>query len=160
VPTLAAVTGACVSGPSLAIGLFDHVVMTEEAFAYVTGPGSVLELTGVHVSREDLGGTYVHAHRSGVASLVVPDEAAARDAVAALLWYPPDHHLADPPRWRVDDSRFRACEVAAASVPARASASYDVRVVIEDVVDAGSFLELSPLFASNCVTGLATLDGR
>ncbi|MDQ1510355.1 MAG: hypothetical protein QOG50_2199, partial [Actinomycetota bacterium] len=47
VPTLLAVTGACVSGPALALGLFDHVVMTEDAFAYVTGPDSVEGFTGV-----------------------------------------------------------------------------------------------------------------
>ncbi len=46
VPTLAVVTGACVSGPALALGLFDHVVMTDDAFAYVTGPESVEEFTG------------------------------------------------------------------------------------------------------------------
>jgi len=102
----------------------------------------------------------VHAHRSGVASLVVPDEFAAREALAALLSYLPDHHLADPPRWFVTDPRERPCEIAAAGVPVRAATSYDVRVVVEDVVDLDSFLELSPSFAPNCVTGLATLDGR
>src|SRR5262249_33073956 len=61
VPTLVAVTGACVSGPALALGLFDHVVMTEDAFAYVTGPDSVEAFTGITVSREDLGGSGVHA---------------------------------------------------------------------------------------------------
>ena len=51
VPTLLAVTGACVSGPGAALGLFDVVVMTEDAFAYVTGPDSVADFTGVRVSR-------------------------------------------------------------------------------------------------------------
>jgi len=160
VPTLAVVTGACVSGPALALGLFDHVVMTDDAFAYVTGPDSVAEFTGVTVSREQLGGAGMHAARTGVASMVVADELAARDAIAALLAFLPDHHLADPPRHAVDDSPDRRCERADATVPARPSASYDARVVVGDVLDAGSFLELRARYAANVVTGLGTLAGR
>ncbi len=160
VPTLAVVTGACVSGPALALGLFDHVVMTDDAFAYVTGPDSVAEFTGMTVSREQLGGAAMHGARTGVASMVVPDELAARDAIAALLAYLPDHHLADPPRHAVDDTADRLCERAAATVPARPAASYDVRIVVSDVLDAGSFLEVRARYASNVVTGLGTLDGR
>jgi acetyl-CoA carboxylase carboxyltransferase component len=160
VPTLLAVTGACVSGPALALGLFDHVVMTEDAFAYVTGPDSVENFTAVRVSHSDLGGAAAHAQRTGVASLVVPDELAARDALAALLWYLPDHHLADPPRRGTGDERDRDCAIAAAVVPQRSTASYDVRVVVEDVLDVDSFLEVRPRYASNLVTGYGTLGGR
>ncbi len=160
VPTLLAVTGACVSGPALALGLFDHVVMTEDAFAYVTGPDSVQEFTGVRVSRTELGGASVHAQRTGVATLVVPDDLAARDALSALLWYLPDHHLADPPRLATDDGAERSCEIAAAAVPARSTASYDVRVVVRDVLDADSFLEIRPQYAPNLVTGYGSLGGR
>jgi acetyl-CoA carboxylase carboxyltransferase component len=160
VPTLLAVTGACVSGPALALGLFDHVVMTEDAFAYVTGPDSVEDFTGVRVSRTELGGASVHAQRTGVASLVVADDLAARDALAALLWYLPDHHLADPPRLETDDSPDRDCNVAASAVPARSTASYDVRVVVQDVLDEASFLEVRPRYAPNLVTGYGSLGGR
>ncbi len=160
VPTLLAVTGACVSGPALALGLFDHVVMTEDAFAYVTGPDSVEDFTGVRVSRSELGGAAVHAQRTGVASLVVRDDLAAREALAALLWYLPDHHLADPPRLATDDGTDRSCDRAAAVVPERSTASYDVRIVVEDILDAGSFLEVRPQYAPNLVTGCGSLGGR
>ena len=80
-------------------GCFDHVVMTEDAFAYVTGPDSVEDFTGVRVSRAELGGAAVHDRRTGVASLVVARRRwppATRSST--LLSYLPDHHLADPPR--------------------------------------------------------------
>jgi acetyl-CoA carboxylase carboxyltransferase component len=160
VPTIATVTGACVSGPALALGLFDHVVMTEDAFAYVTGPDSVLDFTGVSVTREELGGAVVHERQTGVASMVVRDEVEARDVISALLTYLPDHHLADPPRHTTDDPVTRDCAVASAIVPERSSASYDVRGVIRDVVDADSLLEVRAEYASNLVTALATVDGR
>jgi acetyl-CoA carboxylase carboxyltransferase component len=160
VPTVLAVTGACVSGPALALGCFDQVVMTDDAFAFVTGPESIADFTGVSVSRAELGGSAVHDRRSGVAALVVRDEEMARDALAAILSYLPDHHLADPPRSRDFDDPGRTCQIAAATMPTSASASYDVRVVIDDVVDADSRLELRAAYAPNLVTALATLDGR
>jgi acetyl-CoA carboxylase carboxyltransferase component len=160
VPTVLAVTGACVSGPALALGLFDVVVMTSDAFAYVTGPEAVSEFTGVHVGRDELGSAGMHARRSGVATIVVADDATARDVVADLLSYLPDNHLSEPPRLPPSEPRHRPCEIAAGAIPERATASYDVRVVIADVVDADSFLELRALHAPNLVTGLARLDGR
>ena len=102
VPTLLTVTGACVSGPALALGLFDVVVMTRDAFAFVTGPDTVEEFTGVTVTREELGGAELHGRVSGVATLVVDDELGADDAIAAILSYLPDHHLADPERLHIN----------------------------------------------------------
>jgi acetyl-CoA carboxylase carboxyltransferase component len=160
VPTLLSVYGACVSGPALALGCFDQVVMTEDAFAFVTGPDSIADFTGESVTRTELGGSAMHDRRTGVAALVVPDEHAALDALAAILSYLPDHHLADARRSARFDDRNRACTVAAATIPESPSASYDVRVVIDDVVDAESRLELRAAYAPNLVTALATLDGR
>jgi acetyl-CoA carboxylase carboxyltransferase component len=160
VPTLLAVTGACVSGPALALGLFDHVVMTTDAFAYVSGPDSVVEFTGVLVGRDELGGARMHARRTGVASIVVADEREARDALVEILWYLPDHHLADPPFHATDDADDRLCAIAAATVPVRAAEPYDVRTVVADVCDRDTFLEVRAQYAPNLVTGLATLGGR
>ncbi|HVJ98008.1 MAG TPA: carboxyl transferase domain-containing protein, partial [Acidimicrobiia bacterium] len=137
-----------------------HVVMTEDAFAYVTGPDSVEEFTGMRVSHTDLGGAGVHALHTGVASLVVADETAARDALSSLLWYFPDHSLLDPERVDTDDPPDRECVVAKSVVPDRPTASYDVRTVVEDVLDGGSFLEVRARYAPNLVIGYGTLAGR
>lgn len=160
VPVLLTVAGPCVSGPALLLGLADQVVMTEDTFAYLSGPEAVMEFTGVTTTRERLGGAAVHARVTGVASLVAPDEPAAEEAIAALLAYLPDHHLADPPREACTDPVGRPARVAAAAVPADPSASYDVRQVVADVLDAGSFLELRAPWASNLVTGYGRLAGR
>ena len=160
VPTMLAVVGPCVSGPALVLGLVDQVVMTADAFAYVTGPDTVTAFTGVPVSPMDLGGAAVHSFRSGVASLVVEDDADALTGIAAILDYLPDHHLEDP-AWIPDlDPIDRDCKLAAAAVPSVSKESYDVRDVIGDVVDAGSLLELRAHHAPNLVTALARLGGR
>src|SRR5207302_344408 len=68
VPIIFAVVGPCTSGPALMLGLADHVVMTPDSFAYVSGPEAVAEFTGVQIDRARLGGGPVHDTRTGVAS--------------------------------------------------------------------------------------------
>jgi acetyl-CoA carboxylase carboxyltransferase component len=160
VPTIIIVTGACVSGPALCLGLVDHVIMTADAFAYVCGPEAVAELTGVTLDRAELGGAAIHGYTTGVAALVVEDEDEAENALAVLLEYLPSNHLDDAPSWPTDDTTDRDCADAAQAVPDAASESYDVRRVVRDVVDAESLFELRPAHAPNIVIGLAHLGGR
>jgi acetyl-CoA carboxylase carboxyltransferase component len=160
VPTILTVVGPAVSGPALLLGVADVTVMTADAFAYVSGPDVVRDFTGMELDNRTLGGASMHASRSGVASLLVNDEGAARDAVATVLDYLPSNHLDDPPRFTTDDPVDRSCARAAAAVPARPNASYDVRVVIDDVLDAHSLFELRGGHAPNLVTALGRLDGR
>jgi acetyl-CoA carboxylase carboxyltransferase component len=160
VPTLLAVVGPCVSGPAFLLGVVDQVVMTTDAFAYVTGPDTVTAFTGMPVSRVELGGAGVHDLRSGVAALVVDDDADALDALATILDYLPGHHLDDPPWFADSDPIDRDCRLAPGIVPDTSNASYDVRDVIADVVDAGIVLELRARHAPNLVTALARLGGK
>jgi acetyl-CoA carboxylase carboxyltransferase component len=160
VPTLLAVVGPCLSGPALLLGLADQVVMTADAFAYVSGPDTVEAFTGVPTSRHALGGAAVHGERSGLAALVVDDEDDARGALCDLLSYLPANSLEDPPRTPSADTIDRDCSRATGAVPARAAATYDVRTVVTDVLDTDTFLELRPGYAANLVTGMGRLGGR
>jgi acetyl-CoA carboxylase carboxyltransferase component len=157
VPLVLIVTGPCVSGPSLLLGLADFVIMTADAAAYVASPASVAAITGVEIDARALGGASVHALRSGVAALTVDSEEAALEAAIHVLAFVPDNNLSEPPVWPTDDPIERRGR---AAVPDSAAASYDVRAVVSDVVDDGDFLELWPGFAPNLVTAFATVDGR
>jgi acetyl-CoA carboxylase carboxyltransferase component len=160
VPIVLVLVGPAVSGPALLLGLADHVIVTEDAFAYVTGPDVVREFTGVPIDRDRLGGARVHERQSGLATLIAHGEDDAMHAVDVLLSYLPSNHLDDPPLVDTGDPAERECRAAAAIVPARAAASYDVRAVVHDVLDLDSFLELRPAYAPSMVTGLGRLDGR
>ena len=162
VPIVFAVVGPCTSGPALMLGLADHVVMTPDSFAYVSGPEAVAEFTGVQIDRAGLGGGPIHDTRTGVASLVAADEDDALLAVADLLSYLPGNHLADPPleALATGDPLERACHRAAGAVPDTARASYDVRTVLADVLDEGSLLEVRARYAANMVTAYGRLGGR
>jgi acetyl-CoA carboxylase carboxyltransferase component len=160
VPVILCVAGPCVSGPSLLLGLADVVIMTADAFAYVSGPSAVAGMTGLQLDHGDLGGSTAHAVKSGVAALVVDDEDALAWAIADLLSFLPSNNLDEPPRHPTTDPVDRLCTTAADLVPATPTASYDVRRVIDDIVDRESFLELHARYAPNLVTGLARLGGR
>jgi acetyl-CoA carboxylase carboxyltransferase component len=160
VPIVLLLVGPAVSGPALLLGIADHVIMTADAFAYVSGPDVVVAFTGVPIDRDRLGGSGVHERESGVATLVVADEHDAMVTLETLLSYLPSNHLEDPPREDTGDPVDRPCARAASAVPARATASYDVRTVVGDVLDEYSFFELRPAYAPNMVTGLGRLDGR
>ena len=103
VPVLLAATGPVVSGPALLLGLADHVVMTEDAYAFVSGPRMVETFTGESLDSAELGGAGVHASSTGVAALVVADEGAVIDALGDLLAYLPSDIDEEPPRWWTDD---------------------------------------------------------
>jgi acetyl-CoA carboxylase carboxyltransferase component len=160
VPVALVVTGACVSGPALLLGLADLVVVTTDAIAYVSGPSSVEAMTGRRVSRADLGGAAVHAARSGVAHLVAPDEDEALALVADVLAFLPPNVAELPPVVASFDPADRPCYRAAAIVPAGAMLPYDVRDLVADVVDDGDLLELRAGHGAAVVTALARIDGR
>ncbi len=160
VPVLLAATGPVVSGPALLLGLADQVVMTEEAYAFVSGPHMVETFTGEALDAPELGGAGVHAAHTGVAALVVPDRDAAMAALGDLLGYLPSHIDEEPPRWATEDPVDRPTPEAGACLPASPTGGYDVRDVITAIVDDGELLELRARWAPNLVTALATIGGR
>jgi acetyl-CoA carboxylase carboxyltransferase component len=160
VPVIMIVTGPAVSGPALLLGLADHVVFTEAAYAFVSGPVMVAEFTGVEIDADELGGAASHARVSGVASLVAPDEEAAWEMVGELLGYLPSHNDDEPPRWPTADPVDRPTPEAGALIPASPTGSYDVRGVMRAIVDDGELLELRARWSPNLVTAFATIGGR
>jgi acetyl-CoA carboxylase carboxyltransferase component len=160
VPVILVVTGPAVSGPALLLGLADHVIMTEDAYAFVSGPTMVAEFTGVVVDNDELGGAANHARFTGAASIVVRDAAAARDVVAQILAYLPSNVNQEPPRWPCSDPADRLVPEAGALIPPSSTGSYDVRAVMRALVDDGEVLELRARWAPNIVTAFATMDGR
>jgi acetyl-CoA carboxylase carboxyltransferase component len=160
VPIALVVAGPCLSGPALLLGMADIVVMTAGAFAYVSGPGAVQRFTGREVGHEALGGATVHAVRTGVAWTVADGEGEALETALDALSYFPSNNHEEPPERPSADTVERDCPAAAAAVPSQSNAPYDVRTVIEDVVDEESFFEVRRLHAANVVTGLASVGGH
>jgi acetyl-CoA carboxylase carboxyltransferase component len=159
VPTVLVVDGPAVSGPALLLGIADHVVMTDAAYAFVSGPTMVAEFTGVLIDNDELGGAASHSRYSGAVTLVAPDLEQAIDAAGQLLAYLPQHSDEEPGRWATDDPIDRQTPEAGALIPATSTGSYDVRAVIRALADDGELLELRSRWAANVVTALITIGG-
>ena len=163
VPILFAVVGPCTSGPALMLGLADHVVMTPDAFAYVSGPDAVAEFTGVadrpgparrrrrprQPHRCGVTGRRRRGRRPRWPSPTCSPTCRPTTSTTVRSWPP-----------SADDPLDRPCRRAAGTVPDDARASYDVRTVLADVLDAGSLLEVRARYASNMVTAYGRLGGR
>jgi acetyl-CoA carboxylase carboxyltransferase component len=160
VPVLLAATGPVLSGPALLLGLADHVVMTEDAYAFVSGPRMVETFTGETLDNAELGGVGIHATATGVASLVVADRDAALDALSHLVAFLPSNVDEEAPRWWTDDPIDRLTPEAGECIPASPTGGYDVRDIAAAIVDDGELLELRERWAPNLVTALATIGGR
>ncbi|HEX6421962.1 MAG TPA: carboxyl transferase domain-containing protein [Acidimicrobiales bacterium] len=160
VPSVLVIDGPCLGGPSLLLGLADIVVMTARAQAFVNAPATSARITGSAVLDADLiGGSWVHGARTGVADLVAADLDTALDLVADLLDLLPANNGEAPRAGATVEPAERRSQRAAAAVPLDPRASYDVRDVIGDVVDDGTFLELRARFGASVVTGLARIAG-
>ncbi len=159
VPSISIVTGPAVSGPALLIGLSDFVVMTEDSYAFVSGPTMVAEFTGISISTEDLGGANTHARNSGAATAVVTDIAAATSWVEELLEYLPNSVNELPPILITDDDDERLTPEAGNLIPEASTGSYDVRKVIESIADDGAYMEMKSRWAGNVITAFAHMAG-
>jgi acetyl-CoA carboxylase carboxyltransferase component len=160
VPTIIIVDGPAVSGPALLLGIADHVIMTEQAYAFVSGPNMVTEFTGVAIDNEELGGAGAHARFTGAATVVTTDLESAIAAAEHLLSYVPDNCDLEPPRWASDDAADRLTPEAGSIIPESSTGSYDVRNVIASLSDDGDYFELRARWAANLVTCLTTMGGR
>jgi acetyl-CoA carboxylase carboxyltransferase component len=160
VPIVMIAAGPAVSGPALVLGLADQVVMVDDAYAFVSGPRMVSDITGVRVDTGELGGAGVHASQTGLASLLAPNADAALETVADLLSLLPSHADERAPQRPTDDPRDRATPELRNLVPAASQGSYDVRDAIRAIADSGDVIELRASWAGNLVTALAAVGGH
>jgi acetyl-CoA carboxylase carboxyltransferase component len=160
VPVILVVDGPAVSGPALLLGLADVVIMTSDAYAFVSGPRMVTQFTGVPITPSELGGSGVHARSSGVAALVAGDRDDAQALAAVVLSLLPSHTDELAPSVPTADPVDRPTPELADAIPASPTGSYDVRTVARALADDGDLLELHASWASNLVTALASVGGE
>ncbi len=161
IPQIAAILGPCAGGAVYSPAIQDFVVMNRSSSCmFVTGPKVVRTVLHETVTAEALGGADVHAAKSGVAHFLSDTEEQAISLIRDLVSYLPSSSREQPPEVPAGDAPDRLCTALAAVVPEAASKAYDIKEVITEIVDHGTFLEVSPRYAPNIVTGFARLDGR
>jgi propionyl-CoA carboxylase beta chain len=161
VPQLSLIMGPCAGGAVYSPAITDFILMVDKtSYMFITGPDVVKAVTHEEVTKEALGGAHAHASKSGVAHLRCADERSALLTLRELLSYLPSNNTEDPPVKATQDAADREEASLDALVPPESSRSYDIKVLIEKIVDDGRFLEIQPEAAQNMVVGFARMDGR
>lgn len=160
VPVIAVVTGPLLAGPALLAGMADMVVMTTDAFAFVSGPSMVEEFTGVKLDLRQLGGTAMHARSSGLCAIEAANEKDAMAHVDSLLSYLPAHGDESAPFDPVGDPVDRPVPELREIIPARPTSSYDVRRVAEALADDLEITELWSRWSPQLVTAIGRVGGK
>ncbi|MGH7759125.1 MAG: acyl-CoA carboxylase subunit beta, partial [Candidatus Dormibacteria bacterium] len=151
-------------GPSAAGGAYipafcDVTFMVEgNASMYLGSPRMAEEVVGEHVTLEEMGGARMHCSVSGCGDLLCPDEESALAALRRYLAYFPSSWQGEPP---VVPTRPPSSEAdIGALLPQESRKGYDIHLVLEALLDGGSFFEIKELYARELVCGLGRLGGR
>ncbi len=159
VPQIAVIMGPCAGGACYAPALCDFIFMTQETSQmYITGPAVIKAVTGETVTTAELGGAAVHTAKSGVAHFAYPDDKSCLNGIRQLLGYLPSSY--EDKQADFDESAITKATNFQAIVPENKKASYDVRHVIEEIADRGTFMEIQPDFAQNIVIGFIRMGHK
>ena len=160
IPQISAIMGPCAGGAVYSPALTDFIYMVQDSsYMFVTGPNVIKTVTHEEVSSEELGGASTHTQKSGVAHFATPNDAVCLSEIRRLMDYLPSNCEEKPPR--INSTAPDAQKAAALDtvVPENPNKPYDIKEIIEGLVDAESFYEVQPNYAENMVTGFARLDG-
>ncbi|HEY4716467.1 MAG TPA: acyl-CoA carboxylase subunit beta [bacterium] len=161
VPQISAVMGPCAGGAVYSPAITDFIIMTRgTSYMFITGPEVIKEVTHELVTKEALGGAEVHAAKSGVSHLVAENDEQCLQLVRELLKYLPGNNMEDPPQVPCEDSPNRRDPRLNEIVPDNPNKPYDIKDIINLVVDNGEFLEIHAGYAKNMVVGFARMNGR
>lgn len=160
IPQISAIMGPCAGGAVYSPAITDFIFMVENtSFMFVTGPNVVKTVTHENVTPEELGGASTHSTKSGVTHFSCANEAVCIDHIKKLLSYIPQNCEDDAPRMAYslgNESRASLNEI----IPTNPNQPYDMREVVNGIVDDGSFFEVHKNFAENIIVGFARIAGR
>ncbi|MGM0586998.1 MAG: acyl-CoA carboxylase subunit beta [Bacteroidota bacterium] len=161
IPQLSAIMGPCAGGAVYSPALTDFVSMVKDtSYMFVTGPNVVKTVTHEDVTAEDLGGASAHSTKSGVAHFAAENDALCLQDLRRLLTYMPqncEEKVPEQPSQKPDPAKAKKLNEI---VPDNPNKPYDIKDVIEGVMDKDSFMEVHENYADNIVVGFARLDGR
>src|SRR5215467_5135377 len=159
VPQISAIMGPCAGGAVYSPAITDFIFMVEQtSYMFVTGPNVLKTVTHEEVTFEELGGAGIHNGTSGVAHFAMPNEAQCLQMIRQLMSYIPSNNLEDPPRITPSDQPNRSEEELNSIIPDNPSKPYDMKAVINYIVDNGEFFEVQEHFAKNIIVGFARLN--
>ena len=161
VPQISAIMGPCAGGAVYSPAITDFILMVDQtSYMFITGPDVIKTVTHEEVTKDQLGGAHTHNETSGVAHFLCRDDAECLSMVRELLSFIPSNNLEDPPRKPCTDPIDRLDAKLDTLIPNESNIPYDMKDIINAVVDDGYFFEIHEHYAKNIVVGFARLNGR
>ncbi|MFC1492460.1 acyl-CoA carboxylase subunit beta [candidate division KSB1 bacterium] len=160
VPQISAVLGPCAGGAVYSPAITDFIFMVKNtSYMFVTGPNVVKTVTHEEVTFEELGGADTHASKSGVAHMACENEIECFEAIKKLMSFVPQNNLEEPPLIETEDKPDRTEAELDTIVPENPNKPYDMKKVIELIVDDKDFFEIHAGWAGNIIVGFASMNG-
>ncbi len=158
IPQISVVLGPCAGAASYGPALSDFVFMVEPiSHMYITGPDVVKSVSGSVLTHSELGGAKVHGEHSGVAHFTYRNEKLCIAGVRSLLSYLPSSCDEAP---AIGPLQGEKAPFPVDLIPSNPQRVYDVRRVLEAILDDNSLLEVNADFAKSMVVGFGRLQGR
>jgi len=161
VPQVSVVMGPCAGGAVYSPAITDFIFMIKNtSYMFVTGPNVVKTVTHEDVSFENLGGAETHASKSGVAHFVNENEVEAIASVRKLMSYLPLNFMDRSPKVEFDISAVTSREELDSIIPDSPNKPYDMKEIINLIVDDNDFFEVHSHYAENIIVGFGRIGGR
>lgn len=161
IPQISCIMGPCAGGAVYSPAMTDFIFMVKKSsYMFITGPSVIESVTGEKTTFEELGGAVVHNAKSGVAHFACDSDEHAIESIRELVSFLPNNNMEEPLVLHPTDDPYRDCPELNTIIPDDAKAPYDMKGVIESVLDDGYFFEVQELFAENAIVGYGRLDGK
>lgn len=161
IPQISVIMGPCAGGAVYSPAMTDFVFMVDNTSQmFITGPEVIKTVTGEVITKEELGGAYVHASKSGVAHFHYTDEKECITAIRQLIAYLPANYLEEPMAVDMQDDPNRKSTTLADIIPDSSSKAYNMRDIIHEIIDVNSFIEVHKDYAQNIIVGLAKIHNE
>lgn len=161
IPQISAIMGPCAGGAVYSPALTDFIFMVKNtSYMFITGPDVIKTVTHEVVTKEELGGAMTHNSKSGVAHFACTNEKETLSMIRELLRFLPSNYKEDPPLVECTDDPEREDVKLQTLVPENPNKPYNIKELIETVVDNHYFFEVHSHYAKNIIVGFARLNGR
>ncbi|GEO80838.1 acyl-CoA carboxylase subunit beta [Pararhodospirillum oryzae] len=160
IPQISMIMGPCAGGAVYSPAMTDYIFMVEDSsYMFVTGPDVVKTVTHEQVTAEELGGAITHTSKSGVADLSFENDVHALLQLRRFMDFLPSSNKEKPPVRPTNDPWDRLDYSLDSLIPNNPNKPYDMKELIEKVVDEGDFFEIAPNYAGNLITGFGRMEG-
>jgi len=160
VPQISMIMGPCAGGAVYSPAITDFIFMVKDtSYMFVTGPDVVKTVTHEEVTHEELGGALTHTVKSGVADKAFENDAEALLQLRRFIDFLPVSNREKPPVRHTPDKSDRVEMSLDTLIPDNPNKSYDMKELIEKIVDEGDFFEVQPDYAANILIGFARMEG-